>query len=382
MLRKQPNVTVMMAEVTGVDKDRRCVYLNHGDQPYSYDYLVLATGAQGSYFGNDAWAAFAPSMKTLGDAETLRARLLKSFEMAELTEDPRARQSLLTCVLVGAGPTGVELAGTFAEKIHYADQNGFRRIGPSEARIVLIEAGPRVLPMFSERISQKAVQKLRQMGVEVRLGQAVEHVDEEGVIAAGERISSKNVIWTAGVAASPVGEYLGVETDRAGRVKVGPDLTVPGYPEIFVVGDTAHIEEHGKMLPGVAQVALQGGRYAGQSIQARVMGTQMSPFAYADKGNMATIAHNYAVLERGNLQLAGVVGKLGWVYVHLLYLSSMQHRFSTFLQWMWLLLFKSRGSAYIVEPVTVTHQPAAVGRASAEPAPPMHLPGATPHDSP
>jgi NADH dehydrogenase FAD-containing subunit len=245
MLRTQKNTSVMLAEISGVDKDRRCVYLNHGDQPHPYDYLVLATGVQGSYFGNDAWAAFAPTMKTLRDAEVLRARLLMSLEMAELADDPRTRQELLTFVLVGAGPTGVELAGTFAEKLHFADKSGFQRIDPTKARIVLIEAGPRVLPMFSERISQKAVRKLRQMGVEVRLGQAVEHVDEEGVISAGERIRSKNVIWTAGVKASPVGEYLGVETDGAGRVKVGSDLTVPGYPEIYVVGDTAHIEEHG-----------------------------------------------------------------------------------------------------------------------------------------
>jgi NADH dehydrogenase FAD-containing subunit len=361
VLRKQPNTRVMLAEVTGVDKDKRCVYLNHGDQPLTYDYLVLATGAQGSYFGNDAWAAFAPAMKTLGEAETLRGRLLTSFELAELAEDPRARQELITFVLVGAGPTGCELAGTFAEKIHFADQNGFRRIDPSDARIVLIEAGPRVLPMFSEASSRKALQQLRKMGVEVRLGQAVEHVDEDGVIAAGERIRSKNVIWTAGVTASPVGEYLAADTDQAGRVKVGPDLTVPGHPEIFVVGDTAHIEEDGKMLPGVAQVAMQGGKYAGRSIHARVTGKDVPPFAYADRGNMATIAHNYAVMETGNLQLAGVLAKVGWVYVHLLYLSSMQHRFSTFLQWMWLLIFKSRGSAYIVEPVTATDQPAVGG---------------------
>jgi NADH dehydrogenase FAD-containing subunit len=222
--------------------------------------------------------------------------------------------------------------------------------------------------MFSKTISKKVLRKLQMMGVEVRLGQAVEHVDEDGVIAAGERIRCKNVIWTAGVVASPIGQYLGVETDRAGRVKVGSDLTVPGHPEIFVVGDTAHIEANGKMLPGVAQVALQGGRYAGQSIHARVTGNQAPPFKYFDKGNMATISHNYAAVERGRLQLTGPVGKLAWVYIHLLYLSSMQNRISTFMQWMWLLLFKSRGSAYIVEPVRSMGQTTQQVRATTEPA--------------
>jgi NADH dehydrogenase FAD-containing subunit len=368
ILRKQPNVTVMMAEVTAIDKDRRCIYLNHGEQPHAYDYLVLASGAEGSYFGHDEWAAFAPSMKTLGQAQAIRDQLVTSFEMAELAEDRLKRQELLTFVLVGAGPTGCELAGTFAEKCHFAFKNGFRRITPSEVRIVLIEAGPRILPMFSQTISTKVLRKLQTLGVEVRLGQAVEHVDEDGVIAAGERIRCKNVIWTAGVVGSPIGKELGVETDRSGRVKVGPDLTIPGHPEIFVVGDTAHIEAKGQILPGVAQVALQGGKYAGQSIHARVTGKRTPPFRYVDKGNMATISHNYAAVERNHLQLTGPVGKLAWVYIHLLYLSSMQNRISTFVQWMWLLLFKSRGSAYIVEPVRSVGQTTAEVRATTEPA--------------
>jgi NADH dehydrogenase FAD-containing subunit len=348
----------MMADVTRMDKDKHCVYLNHGDQPHAYDYLVLATGAQGSYFGHGEWEAFAPSMKTLGEAEALRSKLLKSLEMAELADDPLTRQELITIVLVGAGPTGCELAGTIAEKCRFAVKSGFQRVHLSEARIVLIEAGPRILPAFSETISNKALKKLRQMGVEVRLGQAVEHVDADGVIAAGERVRSKNVIWAAGVAASPTGKNLGVETDRAGRAKVGPGLTIPGHPEIFVVGDTAHIEEDGKMLPGVAQVAMQGGQYTGRSIQAHLAGKQAPPFKYVDKGNMATISHNYAVVEKGNLRLTGPLGKLAWVFIHLLYLSSMQNRFSTFTQWMWHLLFKSRGSSYIVEPVTAADQTA------------------------
>jgi NADH dehydrogenase FAD-containing subunit len=364
ILRKQPNITVMMAEVTAVDKDRRCIYLNDSDQPHPYDYLVLATGAQGSYFGHDQWATFAPAMKTLGQAEALRDRLVTSFEMAELAEDPVKRKELITFVLVGAGPTGCELAGTFAEKVQFAFKNGFRRIAPSEVRIVLIEAGPRILPMFSETLSKKVLTKLQTLGVEVRLGQAVEHIDEDGVIAAGQRIRCKNVIWTAGVMASPIGQNLGVETDRFGRVKVGPDLTIPRYPEIYVVGDTAHIEAKGKTLPGVAQVALQGGQYAGRSIHARVTGKEAPPFKYVDKGNMATISHNYAAVERGRLQLTGPVGKLGWVYIHLLYLSSMQNRISTFMQWMWLLLFKSRGSAYIVQPVRPVGQTTAEVRAT------------------
>jgi NADH dehydrogenase FAD-containing subunit len=245
-IRRPENINVRMAEVTGVDKDRKLVQLQNGE-PIPYDFLVLATGVHGSYFGHDEWAQWAPTMKSLADAEFLRRRIVGALEQAERESDPQTRQELLTFVLVGAGPTGCELAEHFRRL-----PAEYRSIDPRQARIILVEAGPRALPTFSEPLSNGAVAKLRSIGVDVRTGKAIELVDAEGLIIAGERVKTRTVLWTAGVAASPAGRWLGVETDRPGRVIVGPNLTIPGHAEIFVVGDTAHIENNGKVLPGVA----------------------------------------------------------------------------------------------------------------------------------
>jgi NADH dehydrogenase len=353
VLQKQKNIFVAQAEVTGVDKEKRCVYVSRRKQPISYDYLILATGAQGSYFGHDEWAKFAPGLKTLRDGISLRSKILRAFEMAELQENPESRPELFTFVLVGAGPTGCEMAGALAEMVRDTLQSDFRRFNPGMTRIILIDAAPRVLPSFSPDLSENARGRLEKMGVEVRLGHPVEMIDAEGVTVGGERIRSLNVLWMAGVKASPAGQWLGVETDRAGRVKVAPDLTVPGYPEIFVVGDTALIiGKDEKPLAGVAQVAMQGGSYAGRTISRRVTGQpSLPPFKYFDKGNLATIGRNYAILESGKLKLAGFLANLIWAFIHIYFLLQREDRFVVFLKWTFNYITKRRSSRIIEEPV-------------------------------
>jgi len=353
VLQKQKNVFVAQAEVTGVDKEKRCVYVSRRKHPVSYDYLILATGAQGSYFGHDEWAKFAPGLKTLCDGITLRSKILRAFERAELQENPESRPELFTFVLVGAGPTGCEMAGALAEMVRHTLKSDFRRFDPGWTRIILVDAAPRVLPSFSPDLSEKACVRLEKMGVEVRLGHAIEEIDAEGVIIGGERIRSLNVLWMAGVKASSAGQWLGVETDRAGRVKVAPDLTVPGYPEIFVVGDTALvIGKDGKPLPGVAQVAMQGGGYAGRTISGRVTGqSPLPPFKYFDKGNLATIGRNYAILESGKLKLAGFAANLVWALIHIYFLLQKEDRFVVFLKWAFNYITQRRSSRIIEEPV-------------------------------
>src|SRR6516164_9162770 len=257
ILRKRKNTTVILGEVTGVDKERKCVFVSNADRenvPISYEYLILATGATHSYFGHSEFARHAPGMKSLADAVASRNKILQAFEQAEAEEDPSRHRDLLTFILVGAGPTGVEMAGALAVLVRTTLKSDFRRIDPSSARIVLVDKNPRVLGSFSEHLSQAAKQRLENLGVEVRLSKGVDKIDEDGIIAGGERIASRTVIWTAGVAPSPAGKWLQVETDRAGRVRIQKDLTVPGHPEVFVVGDTAAFEQNGKPLPGVAQV--------------------------------------------------------------------------------------------------------------------------------
>src|SRR5215470_6647153 len=273
VLRGQRNATTLLGEVTGVDSEKRCVYVTDADRkdvPVRYDYLILATGARGSYFGHNEFAAHAPGLKTLADAVAVRNKILEAFERAEAEEDPAAHRDLLTFVLVGAGPTGVEMAGAISVLIRRSLRKDFRRIDPLSARVVLIDANDRVLSAFAPDISEAAKRRLERLGVEVCLGHPVERVDEAGVVVGGERIASRTVIWTAGVAPSPAGKWIGAPTDRAGRVRVLPDLSVPGHSEIFVVGDTATVDRDGKPLPGVAQVALQQGRYAGRAIARRV----------------------------------------------------------------------------------------------------------------
>src|SRR2546422_5401195 len=309
ILRDQGNVIVILGEVTGVDKEQKCVLARSADRegvPIAYDYLILATGGRHSYFGHDEFEKFAPELKSLADAVAIRNRVLHAFEQAEAEEDPSHHRDLLTFVLVGAGPTGVEMAGAIADLVRNTLRSEFRRIDPAAARIVLVDLGNRVLSSFSEDLSKAAKQRLEKLGVEVRLGHGVDEIDEDGVIVAGERILSKTVIWTAGVAPSPAGKWLNVGTDRAGRVRVQKDLTVPGHPEIFVVGDTASLDQDGKPLPGVAQVAIQQGRYAGRLIQRYVTSkTSPGPFRYFDKGNMAVVGKGFAVLQSGKLHVKG-----------------------------------------------------------------------------
>ena len=270
LLRKQRNVTVGLAEVTGVDVANRRVlvdYLGQPDTPFQYDYLILATGASHSYFGHNEFAPFAPGMKTLADAEWVRAKVLKAFETAEIEEDPSKHEDLLTFVLVGAGPTGVEMAGALAELRRFTLKSDFRRIDPLRARIILAEALPRILSNFPEELARKAQARLESVGVELRLGQPVKAIDEAHVVIGDETIACRTVIWTAGVTPSPAGKWLKAPTDRAGRVRVEPDCSVPGHPEVFVIGDTASLDQDGKPLPGVAQVAMQQGHYVGKVIE-------------------------------------------------------------------------------------------------------------------
>src|SRR5246127_2666903 len=272
IFRKQKNTTVILGEVSGVDKGQKCVMVSDADRqnvPIAYDYLILATGASHSYFGHNEFAEYAPGLKSLADAEAARNKILQAFELAEAEEDPSRHRDLLTFILVGAGPTGVEMAAALAIFVRNTLKSHFRRIDPASARIVLVDTA-HVLGTFSESLSKAAKQRLEKLGVEVRLGHSVDQIDANGIVVAGERIASKTVIWTAGVAPSPAGKWLNVETDRAGRVRVQKDLTVPEHPEIFVVGDTASFEEKGKALPGVAQVAMQQGRNADKVIHRRL----------------------------------------------------------------------------------------------------------------
>jgi len=352
VLRNQKNTTVIMGEVTGVDKDQKCVFVSDADRhnvPLAYDYLILATGASHSYFGHNEFANYAPGLKSLADAEAARNKILQAFETAEGEEDATRHRDLLTFILVGAGPTGVEMAGALAIFVRSTLKSDFRRIDPAAARIVLVDMAPKVLGPFSESLSKAAKQRLENLGVEVRLGHSVDQIDAEGIVIAGERIASKTVIWTAGVAPSPAGKWLNVETDRAGRVRIQKDLTVPGHPEIFVVGDTASLDQNGKPLPGVAQVAMQQGRYAGKLIRSRVVGTPPpGPFSYFDKGSMAVVGKGFAVLESGKVQISGFGAWLTWAAVHLQFLATSSLRLSVFLQWVWTYVTGQRGDRLIV----------------------------------
>ena len=353
ILRQQKNTTVVLAEVTGVNKEKRYVVASSADRrdvSIPYDYLILASGARQSYFGHDEFERFAPGLKTLGDAVAMRNHILRAFERAEEEDDPSRQRDLLTFVLVGGGPTGVELAGALALLMRATLRSEFRRIDPRSARIVLVDAAPRVLGSFVDGLSAAAKRRLERLGVQVRLGHGVDHIDGEGVIVAGERIASRTVIWTAGVAPSPAGKWLGVATDRAGRVEVQPDLSVPGHPEIFVIGDTAVLQQDGRPLPGVAQVAMQQGRYAGKLIGGRVSGKSPArPFRYFDKGNMAVVGRGFAVLQSGRLHLSGFVAWLAWAAVHLEFLGQSSLRLSVFVQWVWTYLTGQRGSRLIVD---------------------------------
>ena len=351
VLRKDPEAEVVLGEVRGVDASTREVLLEGRRIPY--DYLILATGARHSYFGKEEWARHAPGLKTILDATLIREKILTAFEKAEIEEDPAERDRLLNFVLIGGGPTGVEMAGSIAELAHVYLAKDFRHINPAQARVMLIEAGPRVLAAFPPDLSEKARLSLQKLGVEVRTSQRVEHVDALGVMVAGQRIESRNLIWTAGVVASPAGHWIGAETDRVGRVKVAPDLTVPGHPEIYVIGDTAAVAwKEGRMLPGVASVAMQQGKYVAKHLRARILKRPLpGAFEYWDKGNMATIGKSSAVAETGRLHLWGFVAWMAWLGVHIAYLIGFRNRLLVMMQWAWAYFTFQRGARLITRPL-------------------------------
>ncbi len=352
ILRKSRNTTVVLGTVTAVDTASRQVIVETQDRtgiPVTYDYLILATGQTHSYFGHNEYEKYAPGLKNLADAVAIRNKILTAFEMAEAQDDPTQHRDLLTFVLVGAGPTGVEMASAIAVMIESTLKRDFRRIDPSLARIILVDAGQRPLGTFAPKLSQAVLNRLWQLGIEVMLGKAVELIDAEGVVVAGERIASKTVIWTAGVAPSQAGKWLNAETDRAGRVKIRPDLSVQDHPEVFVVGDTASLEQDGKPLPGVAQVAMQQGRYAGQLIKRRTTGkAALPPFRYFDKGNLAVAGKGFAVLQSGKVQMSGFTAWLVWAAIHLQFLAQSSLRVSVLMQWGWTYCTGQRGSRLIV----------------------------------
>jgi NADH:ubiquinone reductase (H+-translocating) len=335
LLRDQPNVRVVMGRVTGVDAQDREVVLEDGGR-HGYEMLVLATGARHNYFGNDSWAGDAPGLKKIDDATAIRCRLLAAFEEAETCADPGRRAALLSFVVVGGGPTGVEMAGAIAELARCTLRREFRSIDTAETRILLVESGPRVLAAFPEALSERALGALRRLGVEVRLGRPVTGCDAEGIDLGDERIAAANIVWAAGVAASPAGRWLGIPTDRAGRAIVEPDLTAPGHPEIMVLGDTAAVAgPDGRPVPGVAAAAKQMGRHAARQIRRRLAGRPTEPFRYRDPGSLATIGRNAAVARVGAMQLSGMPAWALWAVAHIWFLVSARNRLMVTLQWGW-----------------------------------------------
>ena len=346
ILKRQKNATVLLAEAVSVDSAAREVVLSDGR--IGYDFLVLASGAWHAYFGHDEWEELAPGLKTLEDALEIRRRILLAFEKAERENDPARREALLTFVIVGGGPTGAELAGAIAEISRRVLASDFRAIDPREARVELLEAGPRILPGFSPELSAKAADALGRLGVEVRTGTAVTAIDPGAVETGGRRLEAGTILWAAGVAASPLARSLGVPLDRAGRVLVVSDLTVPGHPEIFVIGDLASLPDRtGKPLPGVAPVAIQQGRHAAGNIERVLRGEAAAPFRYRDKGNLAVLGRAAAVADLPHLRMSGFPAWLVWCFVHILYLIGFRNRFVVLFEWAWAYLTWQRGARLI-----------------------------------
>lgn len=350
ILRTQANATVLMAEASGVDVQSKRLITNHGNIPY--DYLVIATGAMHSYFGHDEWRDSAPGLKGIEDATRIRRRILIAFEQAELTNDAAERRRLLGFVVVGGGATGVEMAGAIAEVARQTLAADFRHIDPRAARIVLVEAGPRLLPSFPLELSDYVRKVLTRAGVEVKTDTRVTGCDAGGVDTDGGRIDASTIVWAAGVIASPAARWLGAETDRAGRVKVGPDLSVPGHPDIFVIGDTAAVSgADGRPVPGVAPAAKQMGRYVAKLIAARVAGgATAKPFRYMNLGDLATIGRRAAVVSYGRLRLKGFIGWLFWSVAHVYFLIGLRNRFIVAFIWLWDYVTFHRGARLITQP--------------------------------
>jgi NADH dehydrogenase len=350
LFRGRRDVTTLLGTVTGVDPDRKEVLLQDGSRLH-FDTLVLATGSRHAYFGHDEWEPFAPGLKTLEDATAIRRRLLVAFEQAERETDPKARAALLTFAIVGGGPTGVELAGTIAELARDTLRRDFRHIDTGEAHVVLIEAGPRLLGGFAEDLSAYALKALQRLGVTVELGQAVSDCSTEGVVFAGKHLPSRTIIWAAGVQASPAAAWLDVPADRAGRVEVQSDLTAPGHPDIFVIGDTARVNApDGTPVPGVAPTAKQEGRYVAAVIRARLEGnTAPGPFVYRNPGSLATIGKRAAVVDFGWIKLTGWVAWWIWGIAHTYFLIGLRNRLTVALSWLWIYTTGQRSARLITQ---------------------------------
>lgn len=350
VLARQRNVTVLMNEAIGIDLERREVRFADPPRVERYDRLVVATGAEQSYFGKDHLRRWAPGMKTLGEATAVRARILGAFEAAEREPDAVAREGLLTFVLVGGGPTGVEMAGAIAELRRFTLHREFRHIDPSAARVILVDAGDRILAGFDAGLAARARRRLEQLGVEVRVGARVEDVNARGARVNGDFIAARTVIWTAGVEPSPLAATMGAPTDRVGRVRVEPDLTVPGHRDVYVIGDLMTLDHHGQPLPGVAQVAIQQGRYVALAIDRDVRGHRAPPpFRYRDPGNMAVIGRGYALLDSERLRLSGLPAWILWATIHITYITLFSDRMLVLLQWAWTYLTRQHGTRLIVK---------------------------------
>ncbi len=347
VLRRQRNTTVLMADVKRIDPDARTVFLDDEQRPLAYDFLILAAGARHSYFGHDEWEADAPGLKTIADAYEMRRRFLTAFEMAEKAATPEERDAWLTFVVIGGGPTGVELAGMIPATAG-TFRKDFRRIDTCRTRVLLVEGSPRLLAAFPEDLSARARRDLEELDVEVRTGKPVSRVGPDAVHIGDERIPTRTVFWAAGNAATPLAKQLGAPVDRAGRVQVNPDLSVPGRPEVFVVGDAAAVVDRGKPVPGVAQGAIQGGRRAGQNVRATLEGRPRVAFEYWNKGDLATIGRHRAVANfGGRLKFGGTLAWLLWVFVHILYLAGFRNRVSVLVQWAYSYLTYHRGARLI-----------------------------------
>jgi NADH:ubiquinone reductase (H+-translocating) len=349
LMRDRSDITTLFATVSGVDADNKRVLLDDGDT-LPYDTLVLATGARHAYFGHDEWEPFAPGLKTLEDATTLRRRILVAFERAERESDPEKRAALLTFVIVGAGPTGVELAGTIAELAQDTLPPDFRNIDTHQARVVLIEAGPRVLAGFADDLSAYAQASLESIGVEVVLGQPVTECSADGVVYGGKHLQARTLIWAAGVRASPAAEWLHAAADRAGRLEVKPDLSVPDHPDIFAVGDTVTIaDSQGNPVPGIAPAAKQQGRHVAASIRARLRGETPAPFRYSHAGSLAQIGKRKAVIDFGAIKLRGTIAWWIWGIAHIYFLIGLRNRLSVAISWLWIHARDQRAARLITQ---------------------------------
>jgi len=347
ILKEAKNTEVVMAEVDRIDPQSKQVHTTKG-LIFSYDYLIVAAGARHSYFGHDEWERFAPGLKNLADALELRRRILQAFEAAEIANSEEERRAALTFIVVGAGPTGVEMAGAVAELARHTLAEDFRRIDPRATRVLLVEGVARVLPAFREDLSRSGLKQLQSMGIEVRTGTMVKEVTNHGVTVNGEFIPCRTVIWAAGNAAAPIGKSLSAETDRAGRVIVNEDLTVPGHPEVFAIGDMACFKHQtGEPLPALSPVAMQMGRHAAKNILSRLQGQKLAAFRYFDKGTMATIGRNKAIADLKFVRFGGYLAWLSWLFVHLIFLIGLRNRLLVFFQWTWAYLTYGRGARLI-----------------------------------